>query len=73
MRTSFRYRIPPMPFSMSAAEAAKLTDVVPGVRAVHDVPFPPGRGRVLNVMTWAVQRIPLLDPIRPAVTLLEFG
>jgi O-methyltransferase involved in polyketide biosynthesis len=73
MRTSLRYRIPPMPFSMSAAEAAKLTDVVPGVRAVHDVPYPSGRGRVLNAMMWTVQRIPLLDPIRPAVTLLEFG
>jgi len=73
LRTSFRYRIPPMPFSMSAAEAAKLTDVVPGVRAVHDVPYPSGRGRVLNAMMWTVQRIPLLDPIRPALTLLEFG
>ncbi|MET0455619.1 MAG: class I SAM-dependent methyltransferase, partial [Mycobacterium sp.] len=70
---SFRYRIPPMPFSMSAAEAATLTDVVPGVRAVHDVPYPSGRGRVLNAMMWTVQRIPLLDPIRPALTLLEFG
>jgi hypothetical protein len=22
---------------------------------------------------WAIQRIPLLDPVRPALTLLEFG
>lgn len=73
MRTSRRYRIPPMPFSLSAAGAAKLVDDVPGVRAVHDVPYPAGRGRVLNAMMWTAQRIPLLDPLRPALTLLEFG
>jgi O-methyltransferase involved in polyketide biosynthesis len=73
MRTSFRYRIPPMPFTMSASEAAGLVDIVPGVRTVHDVALPRGRGRVLNTALWAVQRIPLFDPIRPALTLLEFG
>ncbi|HYO04936.1 MAG TPA: class I SAM-dependent methyltransferase [Mycobacterium sp.] len=73
MRTSLRYRVPPMPFSLSAAEAAKLVDVVPGVRTVHDVPYPAGRGHVLNTMMWVAQRIPLLDPLRPALTLLEFG
>ena len=72
MRTSRRYRIPPMPFSLSAAEAAALVDVVPGVRAVHDLPYPPGRGRVLNTVMFAAQRISLLDPLRPALTLLEF-
>jgi len=73
VRTTSRYRVPPMPFSMSAAEAANLVNTVPGVRAVRDVPFPPGRGRVWNTLAWAVQRIPLFDPIRPAFTLLEFG
>lgn len=62
-----------MPFSMSASEAASLVDVVPGVRAVHDVPLPRGRGTVLNTVMWAVQRIPLFDPVRSALTLLEFG
>ncbi len=73
LRTSRRYRVPPMPFSLSAAEAADLVDVVPGVRAVHDVPYPAGRGRLLNAMMWTAQRIPLLDPVRPSLTLLEFG
>jgi O-methyltransferase involved in polyketide biosynthesis len=73
MRTSLRYRVPPMPFAMSAAEASRLVDVVPGVRTVRDVPLPRGRGTVLNAVTWAVQRIPLFDPVRPALTLLEFG
>ena len=73
MRTSLRYRVPPMPFAMSAAEASRLVDVVPGVRSVRDVPVPRRRGTVLNAVTWAVQRIPLFDPVRPALTLLEFG
>jgi O-methyltransferase involved in polyketide biosynthesis len=73
MRTSMRYKVPPMPFSMSTSDAAKLADVVPGVRAVHDVALPPGRGRVFNAALWAIQRIPLFDPARPAFTLLEFG
>jgi O-methyltransferase involved in polyketide biosynthesis len=73
MRTSLRYRVPPMPFAMSAAEASRLVDVVPGVRTVRDVPLPRGRGTVLNAVTWTVQRIPLFDPVRPALTLLEFG
>ena len=73
MRTSLRYRVPPMPFAMSASEAARLADVVPGVRAVHDVPLPQGRGRLLNEGIRLLQRFPLLDAIRPAFTLLEFG
>jgi O-methyltransferase involved in polyketide biosynthesis len=73
MRTSLRYRIPPMPFAMSAAEASRLVDIVPGIRTVHDVSRPRGRGTVLNTVTSAVQRIPLFDPVRPALTLLEFG
>lgn len=73
MRTSFRYRIPPMPFSMSPSQAARLVDTVPGIRTVHDVIYPPGRGRVLNTVSWALQRIPLFDAIRPTLTLLEFG
>jgi O-methyltransferase involved in polyketide biosynthesis len=73
MRTSLRYRVPPMPFAMSAAEASRLVDIVPGIRTVHDVSLPRGRGTLLNAATWAVQRIPLFDPVRPALTLLEFG
>jgi O-methyltransferase involved in polyketide biosynthesis len=72
LRTSLRYRIPPMPFGLSASKAAELVDVVPGIRAVHDVPYPAGRGHVLNTVMWAAQRLPLLDSVRPSLTLLEF-
>jgi O-methyltransferase involved in polyketide biosynthesis len=73
MRTSLRYRIPPMPFAMSASEAARLVDIVPGVRTVLDVSYPPGRGKLLNTAMWAAQRLPLFDSVRPSMTLLEFG
>jgi O-methyltransferase involved in polyketide biosynthesis len=73
MRTSLRYRVPPMPFSLSVSQAANLVNTVPGIRAVHDLPMPAGRGKVLNVLVWTAQRIPLLDPVRPVLTLLEFG
>jgi hypothetical protein len=46
---------------------------VPGIRAVHDLPYPAGRGNVFNAVMWAAQRLPLLDPVRPTMTLLEFG
>ena len=73
MRTSLRYKVPPMPFSLSPSQAADLVNSVPGIRAVHDMPLPAGRGKVFNSILWAAQRIPLLDPVRPVLTLLEFG
>ena len=44
MRSSSRYRVPPMPFSLSAAQLADLVHTVPGIKAVHDLPMPQGRG-----------------------------
>jgi O-methyltransferase involved in polyketide biosynthesis len=73
MRTSLRYRVPPMPFSLSPSEAARLVDTVPGIRAVHDLPMPAGRGRILNALIWTAQRVPLFDGLRGVYTLLEFG
>ncbi|WP_422745468.1 class I SAM-dependent methyltransferase [Mycobacterium sp. WMMD1722] len=73
MRTSLRYKVPPMPFSLSVAQAAELVNTVPGVRAVHDLPLPEGRGRLLNTLVWTAQRLPLFDAVRPVWTLLEFG
>jgi O-methyltransferase involved in polyketide biosynthesis len=72
-RTSLRYRVPPMPFTLSPAEVADLVNTVPGIRAVHDLPMVPARGKVVNALMWTVQRVPLLDSLRPLVTLLEFG
>ncbi len=73
VRTSRRYRIPPMPFTLSTSDAARLATVVPGIRAVRPVPLPTPRGRVLNTLTWAIENLPGLNGIRPTWTLLEFG
>lgn len=73
LRPSLRYRVPPMPFSLSVSGAADLINTIPNVRAVHDVPLPRARGTVLNTLIWAAYRIPLLDPLRGVTTLLEFG
>ena len=73
LRPTLGYRVPAMPFSMTPAQLADLRNDVPGIRGVHDIPLPPGRGRVFNALTWAMQRLPLFDPVRPVLTLLEFG
>ena len=73
LRASLRYCVPPMPFSLTIAEAADLVNTVPGVRAVHDLPAEQARGRLINALLWTAQRVPLLDPVRPMFTLLEFG
>jgi O-methyltransferase involved in polyketide biosynthesis len=73
IRTSLRYRVPPMPFTLSVSDAANLVNSMPGIRAVHDLTYPAGRGKVFNALMWTAQRVPLLDPIRPVLTLLEFG
>ncbi|MGE2689753.1 class I SAM-dependent methyltransferase [Mycolicibacterium pulveris] len=73
LRPSLRYRVPPMPFSLTPSQVANLVHEIPGIRAVHDVPIPPGRGRIFNTLVWTAQRIPVFDPVRPVFTLLEFG
>lgn len=72
VRTSTRYKGPPMPFALSTAQAADLVNTVPGVRAVHDLRLPPGRGRASNVAVSMLYRVPALAPLRPCLTLLEF-
>jgi hypothetical protein len=73
VRTTLRYRVPPMPFSLSVSEAANLVNDVPGIRAVHDVAPAPGRGKAFNAVMWTAQRVPMFDTVRPLYTLLEFG
>jgi hypothetical protein len=62
-----------MPFSLTVAQAADLVNRIPGVRAVRDLRLPPGRGLLFNTALSTAYRVPLLDPMRPCLTLLEFG
>lgn len=73
LRPSLSYRVPPMPFHMTPSQVANLVNEIPGIRAVHDVALPPGRGKVLNALLWGAQRLPWLDSVRPVLTVLEFG
>jgi O-methyltransferase involved in polyketide biosynthesis len=73
LRTSLRYKAPPMPFSLSVAQAADLANTVPGIRAVRDVQLPPGRGRLFNAALSIIYRTQFFAPLRPCLTLLEFG
>jgi O-methyltransferase involved in polyketide biosynthesis len=73
LRTSLRYKPPPMPFSLSVTQAADLVDTVPGVRAVRDLQLPPGRGRLFNAALSMVYRAQIFAPLRPLLTVLEFG
>lgn len=73
MRPSLRYKIPPMPFSLSVSQAADLVNAVPGIRSVRDLHLPPGRGRAFNTAMSFVYRTRIFDPLRPSTTLLEFG
>lgn len=72
LKTSWRYTVPAMPFSMSPSEAATLVDI-PGVRTVRDVRHASGRGSVTNALLAATRLSPLLDPLRGVTVLLEFG
>lgn len=73
LKPSPRYRIPEMPFSRSPSQLATLADTVPGVHAVHDLRLPPGRGMMFNTILGFSYHVPLLDWLRGALTLLEFG
>jgi O-methyltransferase involved in polyketide biosynthesis len=71
-KLSDRFTAPPMPFAMSPDEGLALADILPGVRAAHDIMLPPGRG-LWKVAAWPpLDRVGLLRRVRPSITLLEF-
>ncbi|AKK26428.1 class I SAM-dependent methyltransferase [Mycobacterium sp. EPa45] len=73
MRSSKHYRVPPMPFSLSTVQLADLVNTVPGIKAVHDIPMPKGRGFFFNVVWPAIWHFGPTKRFRGAYTLLEFG
>ncbi len=73
IRATRRYRVPPMPFSLTVSQLADLVKTVPDIRAVHDLPMPKGRGLFFHTMFPAFWQLPLIKQFRGAYTLLEFG
>lgn len=73
IRASRHYRVPPMPFSLSINELSALVGTVPGLKAVHDLPMPSGRGFVFDKIFPAFWRFGPAKPYRGVYALLEFG
>ncbi|WP_099225492.1 class I SAM-dependent methyltransferase [Mycobacterium persicum] len=73
MRSSKRYRVPPMPFSLSVQQLSDLVDTMPGLKAVHDVPMPQGRGLFFKTLYPALWRFPPTKRFRGVYALLDFG
>ncbi|OYN75041.1 class I SAM-dependent methyltransferase [Mycolicibacterium sphagni] len=73
---------PRTPFSLTVRELGKLAGTVPGVRAVHDLQLPRGRGPVFDTLLSKTQGLPIHRPLRrwvgmnwptiATLTLLEF-
>jgi O-methyltransferase involved in polyketide biosynthesis len=59
--------------SLSVTQAADLVNTVPGVVAARELQLPQGRGMLYNAALSTVYRTRVFDPLRPCLTLLEFG
>ena len=68
-----RYTAPPMPFSFSMTEAARLPREIPGVAGVRDLPLPQGRGVWRSRTFRVVMDLPVVRDWRPMMTLLSFA
>lgn len=73
LKSSRHYRVPPMPFSLSTKQLADLVNTVPGIKAVHDIPMPKGRGFLFKTLFPAVWHFGPTKRFRGAYTMLEFG
>ena len=73
IRASKHYRVPPMPFSLSINDLRALVGTVPGLKAVHDVPMPRGRGFMFKTVFPAFWAFGPMKPFRGVYALLEFG
>ncbi|MGF2944257.1 class I SAM-dependent methyltransferase [Mycobacterium sp. Lab-001] len=71
-RLSKDYTAPPMPFSFTADQYDELA-ALPGIRAVRELRYPPGRGRALRCVTSLSYSLPCFARLRAPVTLVEFG
>jgi O-methyltransferase involved in polyketide biosynthesis len=73
VKSSRHYRVPPMPFSLSTKQLADLVNTVPGIKAVHDIPMPKGRGFLFKTLFPTVWHFGPTKRFRGAYTVLEFG
>ena len=62
-----------MPFSLSIDELGALVGTMPGLKAVHDVPMPAGRGAFFGKMYPSFWAFKPTRNYRGVYALLEFG
>ena len=72
-RLTDRYTVPPMPFSFSVTEAARLPREIPGVASARELPLPFGRGIWKSRLFRTVTDLPVVRNWRPSLTLLTFA
>ncbi|OBJ59451.1 class I SAM-dependent methyltransferase [Mycobacterium asiaticum] len=70
-RLSEHYTTPPMPFWFTAEDYSQLR-AVPGVRAVRELPAPPGRGLLLRRVVPLAYRLTALKRFRAPTTEVDF-
>ncbi|MUL44667.1 class I SAM-dependent methyltransferase [Mycobacterium sp. CBMA293] len=66
------YTSPPMPFWFTADQYDELLSI-PGIRAVHELRYPAGRGRLLPWINRLSYQLPGFARLRAPVTIVEFG
>jgi O-methyltransferase involved in polyketide biosynthesis len=71
-RLSAHYTAPPMPFWFTADQYPRLLSI-PGVRAVRELRYPAGRGKLVPWATRQSYRLSALARFRAPVTLVEFS
>ncbi|MFC0450441.1 class I SAM-dependent methyltransferase [Rhodococcus jostii] len=73
MRIRGGYTVPPMPFHLSAGEAAELPARVPDIAFTREVMLPLGRGLWGSTTLRALSELPPLRNSRPTLTLCGFA
>lgn len=73
MKISADYTLPPMPFSLTVAEALRLPREIPSVVSARDVLMPAGRGVWRYRSMWLFANSPWVRDKRPSITLLTFA
>ncbi|WP_285029142.1 class I SAM-dependent methyltransferase [Mycolicibacterium sp. lyk4-40-TYG-92] len=71
-RLSANYTVPPMPFWFTARQYPRLQSI-PGIRAVRELRYPAGRGKLVPWVTRQSYRLSGLARFRAPVTLVEFS
>jgi O-methyltransferase involved in polyketide biosynthesis len=72
-RMSDRYTAPPMPFSLSVTQAARLPAQIPGVAVAEELQLPLGRKALGSKTLRKFASLPGVRDLRPSITLLSFA